>query len=401
MHAIQTPPQDAKIRFTLIRTNGFTNHLPNRRANRIAIAIFGLFLLAPLVGAFFRTPATLDHENRPLNPAPPVPRQRWQWQSFPFVFDAYFNDRTAFRRELLTLRRHVVLETLGDSTANFVWIGRDGWLFTNTVGPNNLPYDGVELQQRVDGWVNELARRREWLASRGIRYRVIVAPEKSSVYPEFLPESIRRHPPHDFAALLRERLGDLIIDPLDAILSAKRDTPQLYFQRDTHWTDAGTHVAYRLLENCFKEDLPGFRAKPWDRFQIRPWHTPICDLARALGRPAEQCGEDMLIYDLPNDPYHRIPDDPILTELDRMPNRLKHIEPLVMEAPSGVGRVLFLHDSFGHNLKRMLASDCRRLVCGGTYGFPEAVVAAEKPDLVLQLMVARSVIQVDPNRPEK
>lgn len=374
---------------------------PSRPGDRLVIAVFALFLTVPLAGSMLRKPRLPVNENRKLHPKPDWPKQRWQYQVFPRLFELYFGDRIGFRRELLALRRQILLETLGDSTTQDVWVGHGGWLFTNTIGPFNRPYDGIGNRERVDGWVAEFERRRKWLADRRIRYLVVVAPEKSSVYPEFLPDAIRRHPPPDYGAVLKERLGDLVVDPIDALLAAKATTPQLYFQRDTHWTDAGAYIVYRELESRLARELPGFRAKLWDRFLPRAWHAPNCDLARALGRPEAQWSEEMPIYDVPHDPYHPQTNDPIVTELNRYEHRLQHVEPFIAQAPSGVGRVLFLHDSFGHNLKRMWASDFRRLVCAGTYGFPEGAIEREKPEIVVQLLVARAVIQVDPKKPSK
>ncbi len=366
-----------------------------RLADRLAIAVFALFLVVPLVGSFLRKPKVPYGENRTLHPKPDWPLKRWQWTTFPFTFDRYFNDRVGFRPELLALRRRILLDALGDSTADLVWIGRDGWLFTNSIGPNSVPMPRDESERRLAGWVEALRTRRDWLAARGIRYVVVIAPEKSSVYPEFLPDAIRRHPPPDYSKFLKDQLGDLIDDPTAALVEAKATTPQLYFQLDTHWTDAGAFVTYRELERRLANEMPGFRAKPMHRFRPRAWQTPNCDLARALGRPPNLCEEAMAIYDVPHDPFARLPNDPIMVQLNRMENRLAHIEPLVVEAPSGIGRALFLHDSFGHNLKRMLASDFRRLVCAGTYGFPTDVIEAEKPDVVIQLFVARAVTLAD------
>lgn len=367
-----------------------------RLADRLAIAAFALFLAVPFAGYLLREPVLPTNENRALHPMPDWPVKRWQWISFPFTFDRYFNDRVGFRPELLALRRRILLDGLGDSTANFVWLGRDGWLFTNNAGPNSLPPPPDEAERRLAGWVDALRARRDWLAARGIRYVVLVAPEKSSIYPEFLPDFVRRHPPPEIGALLRDRLGPaFILDPTDAIRAEKSTTPHLYFRLDTHWTDSGAFPAYRELGDWLARALPGFRTKPYERFRHRPNVTEECDLAKALGRPLEELAEAMVNYHVDDDPYLPRPDDPILAKLRDRPDRLSHIVPAVMESPFGVGRAVYLHDSFGQNLRRLMASDFRRLVCAGTYGFPTDVIEAEKPDVVIQLFVARAVTLAD------
>ncbi|MBX3397128.1 MAG: hypothetical protein KF873_00185 [Gemmataceae bacterium] len=383
-------PSFARPRWRIRTTAG------TRLADRLAIAVFALFLVVPLAGSLLREPKLPVNENRPLHPLPDRPVMRWQWTAFPFTFDRYFNDRVGFRPELLDLRRRILLDTLGDSTADLVWVGRDGWLFTNSIGPNSLPMPPVEVEQRLAGWVQALRARRDWLAARGIRYVVVVAPEKSSVYPEFLPDAIRRHPPPEIGAILRERLGpEIILDPADAIRAAKPTTPRLYFQLDTHWIDPGAFVAYRELGDWLARAMPGFHAKPYEKFWHQPNVNDDCDLPKVLGRPPADWIETMPIFRVEGDAYRELPDDSILTQLRDRTDGLRHILPYVVESPVGVGRAVYLHDSFGHNLKRMLASDFRRLVCAGSYGFPTDVIEAEKPDVVIQLFVARAVTLAD------
>jgi hypothetical protein len=62
---------------------------------------------------------------------------------------------------------------------------------------------------------------------------------------------------------------------------------------------------------------------------------------------------------------------------------------------------LLLHDSFGVDLGRLLASDCSRLTMVGTYGLPVAVVEQEQPQIVVQLLVDRALRNTFPkNSPE-
>jgi alginate O-acetyltransferase complex protein AlgJ len=399
MTTTRTPISFAKLR-SFLRSPS-TNRA--RLADRLAIALFAAFLAVPFVGFLVRDPVQPANENRPLHPRPDWPTKRWQWITFPFTFDRYFNDRVGFRPELLGLRRRVLLDALGDSTADLVWVGRDGWLFTNSIGPNNLPMPPAEVEQRLAGWVDALRARHDWLAARGIRYVVVVAPEKSSIYPEFLPETIRRHPPPEIGAILRERLGpEIILDPADAIRAAKPTTPRLYFQFDTHWIDPGAFIAYRELGDRLARAVPGFRAKPYERFWHQPYVNDDCDLPKALGRPPAEWREEETIFRVEGDSYLERPDDPIHAKLRDRKDGLRHVLPYLVESPFGVGRAVYLHDSFGHNLRRMLASDFRRLVCAGTYGFPTDVIEAEKPDVVIQLFVARAVTLADakPIRPE-
>lgn len=361
---------------------------PPALANRLTVLAFAAFLALPLAGSLVRKPYRPESENRPLHPAPPLPRKRWQFQSFPFVFDDYFADRTGFRKELLRLRRSILYTALGDSISDTVIPGREGWLFLNVVGPSGLPAVQTGHRANVQGWSDALAERRRWLAERGIRYVVAVVPEKSSVYPEYLPEWVRRHPPQDGVAILKETVP--IVDLLPALLAAKATTPGLYFKRDSHWTDAGAYPAYRELGAVLEREVPGFQAKPFDRFRPVPWMAERCDLVRALDYPKSNWTEEMALYSVPHNPVAMLPTDGLKALTEIHDDRLRHIEQYVVECATGTGRAVLLNDSFGGNILRMLSSDFRRLVSTGTYGLPTNLIEAEKPDVVIQLFVARA-----------
>ena len=60
----------------------------------------------------------------------------------------------------------------------------------------------------LDAWTRVLEERRDWLAARGIAYLFVVAPNANTIYPEYMPDRIRK-------ASFRSRL-DQLIDHLKA-----------------------------------------------------------------------------------------------------------------------------------------------------------------------------------------
>ena len=59
-------------------------------------------------------------------------------------------------------------------------------------------FEGVNqfAAQDLEDWKALLEHRRDWLALRGIKYIFIVAPDKDSIYPEYLPDwmtKVRSH----------------------------------------------------------------------------------------------------------------------------------------------------------------------------------------------------------------
>ena len=381
----------------------FRSHKHHRVRDALTVAVFLASLVVPLGGYLFRTPVQPANENRPLSPPPVVKLRRWAVKSFPPVFEPYFNDRVGFRAELLALRRRVVYDLLGDSTADTVWVGRDGWLFMNCGGAKGgLPAFQPPADRHIDGWADALADRHAYLADRGITYVVFVARDKSAVYPEFLPGPHRRHPQPDPVPLIRERLRGIdlpLVDALPALLAAKPTTPgTLYFRRDSHWNDPGTFVGYQALGAELERRVPGYRAKTAAAFDPVPCVHPGIDLAMALGLPPDRATEDYPFY---GETSPRLTALPTAGRTDmRPPDGLSHLTPSLSECPAAAGtRAVLLHDSFGVNMVRFVASDFRRLAAVGTYGLPVPVLEAERPRVVVQLLVDRTFRHVPPFNP--
>jgi len=380
--------------------------IPARRlGDALTVGVFLAALAVPLGGFLFRTPARPVGENRPLTPPPALVPERWAVQTFPVMFEAYFNDRVGFRDRMLAARRAATFDALGDSPAELVWVGRDGWLFINNVGPGTgLPVFQQPVEPNLDAWAAVLADRHAYLADRGVAYVVFVARDKSLVYPEYLPGKHRRHPPADPVPLLRDRLrgtGAALVDALPALAAAKAtaDSP-LYYRKDSHWNDSGAFAGYRALADELELRVPGYRGKTTAAFRPEPCVYPGCDLAKVVGLPADRITEEFLFYAEPAAGLTELPAGELATGLEAAGGWLKHLDPRRTECPAAAGPpTVLLHDSFGVDLGRFLASDFRRFAAAPTYGLPLPVLAAERPRVVVQLLVDRMFRIVTPTNP--
>jgi alginate O-acetyltransferase complex protein AlgJ len=362
-----------------------------RLSQWLSVVSFGLILLAPLVGFLVLPVRQPTSEKRPLLPPPALVAERWAVTTFPPMFEGYFNDRVGFRPELLAARRDLLYGTLHDTTATLVWPGRDGWLFINSGGARSgLPAHQRDDTPHLHAWAMALRQRQQTLAAQGIAYVVVIARDKHDIYPEYLPGAHQRHPPRDAVPRMRELLAGSDVNMLDlkpALLAAKTHT-RVYLQRDSHWTDDGAFVGYTELSRVLSASVPGYVAQPTSAFDIRPQPFVGVDLATALGLPDHDCTEYGPVYrPLPPSAHEQIPTD-LVAELG--PSRLGHIPVMKFTQPQATAsRALFLHDSFGTPLTRMLPGNFRMLACAGTYGFPTAFINEFQPTVVIQLVVER------------
>ena len=108
----------------------------------------------------------------------------------------------------------------------------------------------------------EMAARHRWCEERGIRYVVVVCPDKHSIYPEYLDDVHQRHPPPKPLPLLFSKLSGTnvrVVDLTPPLLAAKPVNEEpLYFRLDTHWNPHGNLVGYREVAGAVAEKVIGF-----------------------------------------------------------------------------------------------------------------------------------------------
>ena len=255
----------------------------------IFIALFCAQLALPAAGMFMRTaPQVKFSENRRLAALPALPRGWRELPAFCSAFEAYFKDRFAFRTALIQLHTVFKVKLLAQSPNRKVIIGRGGWLYFTGEDERLLRYDppfsGDELRQIL---VATEARKR-WFENSGALFFLIVAPNKQSIYPEFLPQLqagwIKHHNLYD---QLCDYFGahsamDILIDVKADMLREKAFGRPMYYRTDSHWNSPAAWLAYMQIMRCIQKYRPAAVALKaedysWER---RPYSG---DLVSILG----------------------------------------------------------------------------------------------------------------------
>lgn len=131
--------------------------------------------------------------------------------------------------------------------------GLDGWGFYNSGNLRSRHRGRLADVAGADSWTAIIAELNERQARAGKRFVFMLAPDKHSVYPEFLPAGyLPDKRGMDTADLLQAGLAERGIAFIDtrAVLGAAKETGPLYWKRDTHWNQLGALVAFgALMEN--------------------------------------------------------------------------------------------------------------------------------------------------------
>jgi hypothetical protein len=360
-----------------------------RTRNLLHLGVFLVILLLPVVGMILGVDDRLNVENRNLAKPP-----EWSWdaeiiRAFPARFESYFDDHFGFRSWLIRTAKQV--EWVYDRTRAGIAIGRDDWLYQGKEAELASSYC-VQLEGAALRSWEELGRnRQQWFERRGIAFLWAMAPNKHTLYPEHLPETVAV--PGDAVCrgeLLSKQLGrEAGVDFLDLrpVLLEAKAAHRVYHRTDTHWNQLGAFFGARAILKQVRARFPQVSEPSLEEFEVR----------RIFDEYGGNLSSLLSIYGLrfPEERYALAPHRGFVA---RPTEGTPPIDPswsghrmkrLVMatgrpELPTAV----MVHDSFGYALMPFIAEHFERTVflhSSGSLDFP--AIAAENPDLVIALFV--------------
>ena len=214
------------------------------------IAFIAAILTACLlpIGANIFGYTAVNRENRPLAREPQIVDRDGLNLEFTSDFDDYWQDHFGLREELVTAFHAATLALFNDTLNEKVVTGKDGFLFYSETLND---YTGLEAMSDADilRTANVIRQISEYAEANGAGFVFSVAPNKSTVYPEYMPSRIKRTGFADNRTRLYAALSDAGVDTLDfaALLTEHKGDGLLYYQQDTHWNQRGALIAYNAI----------------------------------------------------------------------------------------------------------------------------------------------------------
>jgi hypothetical protein len=275
-----------------------------RACNLALIVGFVLVLLAPTVAKALRCePWEKMDEKRELAKQPALPR--WSREAFAKLpafaqgWERYFNDHFGLRKLLVGSYRLAAVHGFRQSLNPSVVIGKsDGkqrWLYFDPVADNNgisfdsflgkRPYRPADLGKIAQ----QLRQLTAAVRATGAKLVILVAPDKQTIYPEYLPASRRRTPGvpsrlEQFWAMATS-LPDVPLVDMRGPLLREKATQQLYYPADTHWNWRAGALAYQAVAAALAAQDPGFRPLPLGRLSWQLGDPRNGDLSQLMGMP--------------------------------------------------------------------------------------------------------------------
>jgi alginate O-acetyltransferase complex protein AlgJ len=361
----------------------------SRRANTVLIGLFMTILWLPTLDTFFHLDWTLARsENRALAAFPKTPSDWHELRGYVAGLEAYFNDHFGCRKCLVQWYNKVRWSVFRIENTRNVLVGKDGWLFY-TQAEMIDHYSGL-LQftpEQLHDWKVLLEKRRDWLVRRGIAYLFVVTPDKHTIYPEELPDWVKKVRPQtkldQFVAYMRTNSTVPVLDQREVLIQARQTCPT-YYKTDVHWNFFGGFVAYQQLVQTLAKQRPGLEPLPLTAFTLTNAIPTAGDFARG-GDMARMLGLTMIESNY----YTLTPkiELPQFTFKEPPPERVH--EPRFTNNPQAKGRMIIFHDSFALNWIQFLGYQFNQVTYLWKYDLDPVYVERDKPDIVVNEMNER------------
>jgi alginate O-acetyltransferase complex protein AlgJ len=313
-------------------------------------------------------------------------------------FEDYYNDHFTFRTRWVHWNNLLTYKIFHVSASDKVVIGKRGWLFLGNINKyfdevdyyrNLRPFTAGELRY----WRILLEERRDWLKRRGIHYLFAIAPDKSTIYPEFMPRSIQkinhRSRLDQLVAYLGRYSSLKILDLRPALREAKKIRPA-YHRTDTHWNDWGAYVAYGEIIKRLQQDFRFLRPRPLSQYRIE--------------RPEFRNGDLVLMLTLPDIFWEN--KWQIAAKFPLQARAARGIDSSISVHTCAAGPLptaLMVHDSFAFPMKQFLSEDFSKIVYvwNWSLNFFPRIIEKEDVKVVIDEMAEFSLLNRVPVNPQE
>ena len=258
-------------------------------------------------------------------------------------------------------------------------MGNKGWFFYNDIGSINDYRRMSEVDSNLARYiVTNFLIRQQWLQAKGIKFYILVPPNKERIYPDYMPKRIKiiegiGHNTLDyFAKYLMEFGGIKFIDPSDSLLAARR-RKDVYYKTDTHWNTFGGFKGYQKLMYEVVKDFSDLRVFKENEFTYAEVFNEEGDLSSMIGLNATNKRKEIMMKHI---------DSSIALDYN-IPTKMVLKYSNVISGPHKKRKLLMFRDSFGSYMIPFLNLQFDETVYVWNYIFMHQLIEEEKPDIVV------------------
>ena len=219
-------------------------------------------VLYPIIGKYVDTE---NYENRSTAEKPKLAINTLK--NYPEEYEDYYNDTLPFRNYLIRLNSYIDYYVFNQSSSEKVALGEEGWLFYRGTSTDTSPIkDSLGYfsftEEQLETIADNLIATAEVLEDKDIEFILFIAPNKETIYKEYLPGyySVQNDVTRadQLVKYLQENTDIRVIYPKTELLEQKEAYPDilLYDKLDTHWNYAGSYIGTKNLAAELGIEMP-------------------------------------------------------------------------------------------------------------------------------------------------
>jgi len=279
-----------------------------------------------------------------------------------------------------------------------VIVGKDDWLFFDGDDViNDYRCNKPFTEKELESYANILVERNEWLKNIGIKFILLIVPNKHSIYSEKLPYNIKKVRLKSRFDQLKEYLQNntdvKVLDIFPALKEAKKSEFPVYINTDTHWTKFGALIATKQIIDELKKEFPTIRNCNLKDYNFT---KKTCEGNLTDAIDSYNSIEGKTVYVKPKTAFKSIN----ATYDFSVP---EHFNETICRRmfDKRLPEIFVFRDSFGTSLDRMLSEYFYKSTYVWSYEFLAKPIESEMPDIVIMEVAERLLNKIEILNPEQ
>ncbi|MDY6903314.1 MAG: hypothetical protein SWH61_01390 [Thermodesulfobacteriota bacterium] len=177
--------------------------------------------------------------NRPPTVRPKLTFNVSRIEEYPGEYESFFNDNFGLRQHFVDLHDLMKFFVLRDSPRpNYVLRGKEGWLFfAHNIALDTYRRNSLLTDHELNNFKNIFHEKAQFLEGLGIKFIVIIYPQKATIYPEYMPSTVKQRGGisrmDQVIDTLQQETNISVLDLRD-ILYQHKSKYRLFHKVDTH-----------------------------------------------------------------------------------------------------------------------------------------------------------------------
>ena len=279
---------------------------------------------------------------------------------------------------------------VGDKVYARAVMGKNGWLFyTGDMSVQDYQKTLTVNVRNLNLILNALNQIKGKMDRYGGTFLLIIPPDKSTVYSQYMPDEIPVIGQVSNFDRLVEHIkenGNIHVLDLRTALKDASEKSQVYYKTDSHWNCLGAFYAYNEIVSKLAVSYPNLQAYSLSDFQIIPSQNALLDLPSSMG------------LNLKEDAMDAVPKfDVKLSAVPALDGvKIKKSLRIVENSKKNLPDILIFHDSFySACLNKFIEPTFSQTISlhYGDAGLADQLnlIDKEKPDIVILEFVERQM----------